>query len=54
MDDQHVQITLKGNSQKSTSKAEIVDLTVIAESGEVADSKSLLIATRGLVLSVER
>lgn len=54
VDDNHVQITLKGNSQKPTSKAEIVDLTVIAESGEVADSKSLLIATRGIVLSQER
>ena len=54
VDDKHVQIKLKGSSQKGTSKAEIVDLTVIAESGEVAESKSLLIATRGLVLSVER
>jgi len=54
VDDRHVQLTLKGNSQNGSSRAEIYDLTVIAEAGEVADSQSLLIATRGVVLSVER
>jgi hypothetical protein len=54
VDDQHIQITLKGNSSTPTSKAEIIDVTVIAEKGEVAGSDSLLIATRGLVLSQER
>jgi hypothetical protein len=54
IDDQHVRIKLKGNSSPPTSKAEIIDLTVIAEAGEVAGSDSLLIATRGLVLSQER
>ena len=54
VDDQNVQIKLKGNSSPPTSKAEIIDLTVIAEACEVAGSDSLLIATRGLVVSKER
>ncbi len=54
VDDTNARITLKGNSRPRTSKAEIVDVTVIAEAGEVADSQALLIATRGALLSVER
>ena len=54
LDDKTVQLRLKGNSANRTSKAEIVDLTVIAEKGEVTDSEALLIATRGVVLSVVR
>ena len=54
VDDKHVQLRLQGNSQKGSSKAEIYDLTVIAEAGEVSGSQSMLIATRGLLLSVER
>jgi hypothetical protein len=54
IDDYHVQIKLKGTSSPPTSKAEVIDLTVITEKGEVAGSDSMLIATRGLVLSQER
>jgi hypothetical protein len=54
VDDMHVQIKLEGNSNEPSSKAEIIDVTVIAEAGEVVDSKTLLIATRGIVLSRER
>lgn len=54
VDDNNLRLTLKGNSSNGDSKAEIVDLTVIAEAGEVADSQSLLIATRGVLLSVKR
>jgi hypothetical protein len=54
VDDGTVRLRLKGNSGPPVSRAEIVDLTVIAEGGEVVDSQSLLIASRGVVLSVER
>lgn len=54
IDDGTVRVTLKGNSVESPGRSEIYDVTVIAESGEVAGSKALLIATRGLLLSVER
>ena len=54
VDGTRVQLKLKGNSQNGSSKAEITDVTVIAETGEVANSKSILIATRGAILSVER
>ncbi len=54
VDDRTVRLRLQGNSGPPASRAEIVDLTVIAEAGEVLDSQSLLIATRGVLLSVER
>ncbi len=54
VDDKHVQLRLQGNSQTRSSKAEIYDLTVIAEAGEISSSQSMLIATRGVLLSVER
>lgn len=54
VDDKSLRLRLKGNSANGAAKAEIYDLTVIAEAGQVANSQALLIATRGVLLSVKR
>jgi beta-glucanase (GH16 family) len=53
VDDTHVVLKLKGHSALGAVKADIPDLTVIAEAGEVANSSALLIANSGLTLTAK-
>jgi hypothetical protein len=46
MDDTHLSLVLRGNSKPDRLGGEVSDLTVIAESGELAGSAAPLIATK--------
>jgi len=50
VDDTHLDVTLKGNSQPRAVKEDVADVTVIAEGGEVASSPALLIAVSGVTI----
>ncbi len=52
-DDTHLEVKLKGKSRPAEVKADIAGLTLIAESGEVAGSPSLLIASHGVTIKAK-
>ena len=54
VDDTRVNLKLKGNAEAGPRAADITDVTVIAEAGEVANSSALLIASRGIKLGGKR
>lgn len=52
-DDTHLEVKLKGNSPPAEVKTDFTGVTVIAESGEVAGSPALLIASHGVTIQTK-